>query len=443
MHKFKAALVAALVVALVVVAAPSAAEARTNPPAGAGYQWGYPLASLGSCITPDTLTTWASRPSVGGWGDNRTQTSTWKVGTTTTPGMMALNRTMLEPCYGSTGTAGTAARIVLQTMQTRLAYPASPPYYDGSTNCIGDCSGLGAPLSDKTTTWVECQTTEWATTSTKVYLTTNGLIGGTANGSGTTSFGFGPQTQQVTNSQLPSFWNAIACAYVRTINVRGCVYLVGNVWQCEDFTWSAERSFRGTPYVDEPTDPGAFICDLVSDHPDCPYILPPGGINGTDPDSVCGAIPAFSAPGWDVFSSWIPTLVNYSQYWIRLYARCMWYPVNGFDRSGWVADAWASSSASAITVTVGSVVDGWQFSPDCGYLFESGPDDPLPGFGINTCDWSSSAAPAKTLISWVMTIWFAWWAIQFLIACILGVVNRKIPSPISSSDSSALGVHFE
>lgn len=427
MHKIAIALAVPLTLALA-LGGPLVASADPPGDPGGGAGYGVLTSSLDSGGAGTALggAAYGGDTIAGGWGGSLGGVKGfWSTGNGTGSACQAPTFVRLgEPYY--------AAPYGLY-MDAKFGYYNNIDRVGGEVGCafaINDPGSIGNPFQ------VTCQASEWATTT---WTMASGAYG--ASDSATFDGTAAPSRYQwVTLASRTSSDFAVDCPYIRSIRSSICVYrLLETSTYCESFVWSSVASYNNTSYENpDPLVNGCANPDIAAMLPeDCaPYN------GGPDYADYCQDPPELVVGDWLDFSTWVPNVIAHWQAWTGYEAWCLFVPLDGFDRGGWVADAWAGSAAAGIVSTIGAVGDGWAVAGDCGLLFESGSDDPVPNFGINTCDYSSTAAPVKTLLSWAMSIGFAWWAVQFLIACILGVVNRKIPSPITD-DKSALGVHFE
>lgn len=259
-----------------------------------------------------------------------------------------------------------------------------------------------------------CQATEWATTQTSVN-------GGSANQTGGT--GGGPAGGAWSTVQAPT---AAACPFIVGVRIRVTTYANGTTTPIySSMTWGADLSYRGGQFIPD-TPPGVIICRInVNASADCPFLLGPlGEMDGTDGAQVCANAPV---PAWLDFS-WLGA-------WVQHYARCLFYPVNGWDRGHWISTAWAGTGASQLLTVTTSIGSAFTFASSCGVIFSTGGTGPIKGFTINTCDWAEWSA-IRVIIGIGLAGMFAWWAIGFVSSLVTGVLNKRVPNPLVDDGGS-------
>lgn len=396
-----------LAVCLVMLGATSA-SARTSPPPGSGWKWGIAPSALPTSCSND----WGT-PTTGGW-DERQWISDGTIAANTAsppPAIRALVLEFGEPCYVA-GAFTSSIRWGMVEGQMSYGSAGTPPSV-GSEIYIG--ASAAHPASEHLT-YLRCQSSEWATTYTDVYMTTSGgwFLGGLS---------FGDGAVHNTSGHNWAWDPSASCAYIREIHLSVCP-LSGfsqTGGTCVPAIWSAERSFKGVLYEDDP--PEEAICKVHPEHPDCVYVLPPETIDGTDFDTVCAYAPVFGWGDWN----WLKDFVGH-------YARCLFQPVNGFDREGSVGLAWEDSPASELNTDMASIAGSVDVTEACGMLFNTGSWSVMPDFGVNTCTWGSWGGPLKTFLSAVVTIFGGIWLIWLTVNTIVGVLNKRTDNPLGGAE---------
>jgi hypothetical protein len=116
--------------------------------------------------------------------------------------------------------------------------------------------------------------------------------------------------------------------------------------------------------------------------------------------------------------NWIPATVGF-------YSQCLFRPANGWDRDKWVDSSWKASPAASILGTITGTVSALDVGETCGNLLGQGSGQ-WAQLQVNSCSWTW-AAQVKIALGVVITLGSAWYLISFIIRCISGVVNRKVP----------------
>ena len=391
------------------IAAPAhAAQIVTRPPqpGGDNMVWGYPIASLGACSAVNQLVD--GQDTNGAW-DIRSMVGT-NVGTNTLNRFVRpLNRIITEPCFDST--ASGINRLKFGVYNYALPYAASPLIHTADVS-IGHRTDISVQAR------VFCSSTEWSNTAPTIIVGTGGTNGSVQSGQ-TGSFSFSP---------FLNFFTSGTCNFIQKIEVPICVYGPGSNpgWVCTMMTWTSERAFRDPFYP--VSNPQLDICKVRPDHSDCVYILPDDNIDGTDFDVVCANQPMFEVPDWDGFNKWVPYLVDWWNAAIAHYGRCLFVPVNGFDRDDYVYNQWVRIGINQASESIQDALFGWSFYEACGSLITF----PLAGspVAINTCDIPASVAnPIKQVIQIVVGIGSLLGYVYFGSRIVTGVANRKIVSP--------------
>lgn len=349
--------------------------------------------------------------------------------------------------------------FILNSSQTlRLYYECfnMPVAAGGIVRGAGAVYGLDPFLKgwvDTDRNWVKCQSSEWATTTTTrqwtiagsvvVGATNNAADGRRAISSGEILAKSGAPTVSKSNCAFISEISMEVCFYTEERNGGNGVSGVGYVGPtpttggmiCRQQVWSAERWFSHAAL-------GAFdsipdvstICQSQTAHADCPYIVVPSTVDGSDFTSVCGAISPFVSPeGWDAFFNWVPAAIEYGVNHVGLFARCLFVPVNGIDRSYWVNNAW---TASAFGILMDAMIGAAQdFSLGagsvCGVVTGDSSIPMFEGFVLNTCEIPVAIAnPIKTALTLMVLVPFCFWYAGSIINSIASLINRNTKSPV-------------
>jgi hypothetical protein len=385
---------------------------RTAPIAGT-VKWGVPIAALGSCSVAVPV---AER---GGWSKRLFVSTGAEDGSYTSSTVFrSVSMTLSEPCQGSGNT------------QPKVAYQERSNAYSSNAGSVSARIGVGVGQGGTTTTdyYIKCQTTEWSATQTTRYASSGGFLVIDQIPTNSSYIGGGD-----VNGRGPDFTGS-GCNFLVSVNYTVCTW---SGWtaaskSCVGINWSAERWFANTVYGDDADGDGEGaliqICEQQPSHPDCVYVNPPGGINGADMDVVCAYAPIFTSPDWGTFDQWIPRLVQWWEDTFRHYARCLFVPVNGFDREGKVAASWEGSSANAVVAPLITAGESLSVGESCGVIVPGGWGI-MPSFSIDSCSWSW-AGQIKTVLALAVGLIGAIFILRFVVNTITGVLNRKTPSPL-------------
>lgn len=205
------------------------------------------------------------------------------------------------------------------------------------------------------------------------------------------------------------------CAYLVSIRLWVCAFTGHSVTEygCLEFRWSADRFRVRTPYPEgEPTD---VICDLFPDSPGCFDIVNPPYIDGTDFDVVCAGAPEPTWAVWDWLFPWVGHMLG-----------CLFIPVNGPDRLGWVAAAWEGSAGGSIGEVFTAVGNSFAITGGCGNIMDA--DVMGVDFQMDTCSWTW-AALGKQALYWLIVITGCLAAVFFIFRSVLAIVNTRMPVP--------------
>lgn len=211
------------------------------------------------------------------------------------------------------------------------------------------------------------------------------------------------------------------CPFLQRIDYWVCAWSVQgpDTYGCTLTQWLSDRWRDHRAYgPDESGPPLQSLCTRFPDTPGCYDVLNPPYVDGTDFDTVCADPPAAT---WAVFD-WLPAFIGH-------YAECLFVPVNGFDRGGWVSSAWEQSTGGALSETVVSIAAGFNWSGvGCGNVAIEG-EGVFEGFAMDTCAWSSWAPDVRTVLWWIVLIGAAVFVVTYVVRLISGLIDKKSPPP--------------
>lgn len=375
---------------------------RPPQPGVAGVVWGVPIATFPACAASQTVEQY---PTNGGWTGTRSVVSTSQF----SPGssyVRSVSKGIGEPCFDST--ASGINRLKMPHYTFALAYAPTPPVATAD-------AGFGVRAGVSVVPRVWCGTAEWSQPSSSPITGTGGNYGGDP-----------AQTANFRYAAPLNYFNTGTCNYIQKIELPACVPSPLGGATCTMMTWEADRAFRNAYYSDD--DPYVAICEANPNHSDCVFILPNDDIDGSDFDVVCANPPLFEVPDWDGFNRWVPYVVDWWNAAIGHYGRCLFVPVNGWDRDGAVYESWVRIGLSAANESIQDALFGWSFYESCGVVFSA----PIMGhpFAVNTCDIPANVAtPIKGVISIVVGMASLIGYILFIANIVNGIANRKIASP--------------
>lgn len=184
---------------------------------------------------------------------------------------------------------------------------------------------------------------------------------------------------------------------------------------CSEVRWLADR-FRDRanyPGVDTPQE---SICDLYPNTPGCFEILNPPYVDGTDFAQVCAGAPEPTWAVWDWLFPWVGHMLN-----------CLFIPVNGLDREGWIASAWEQSPFGGIGDIVAGIGNAMEIEGGCGMLVSG----TVLGsaFEMDTCSWTW-AAGGRQMLYWIIVVLGSLAAVGFILRSVLAIVNNRMPVPL-------------
>jgi len=405
-----AAVVLGLGLALAGVSPASAAYVRPAQPPGAGVSWGVPVAQLSATCNPGT----GDMVAAGGWSTRTFVSETWGPGTTASPTAppRPITAQLGEPCYTSGAASGYKIGFGGTTSQLAYGVPG------GSVSAVVDLGRSAyTTVSDG---WLRCAATEWSTTSSINYISSGGrAVNANWNDTrlswGGNYFNFPGTCNYLISAHLP------VCTY-------GADWITDNSdYRCSITTWSAENWYNNKAYKASEggttADAQKLICLAIGGtHSDCVFL---GGsdIDGADFDQVCAYAPEFTFGDWN----WLKAAIGH-------YARCLWQPVNGFDKTGIVADSVAASPIAALTGPVTTALEAWQISGSCGSIFNTGSGTPLPGFGFSTCgmEWGNII---RDIAGIGVLVFGGFYVLRSIAKTALTVLSRSAPpTPVPDGD---------
>lgn len=400
-------IVAGLLVPVAAHAAPP--ESRPAPPAGGNASWGMPRSALMACAE-------AYLEDSGGW-NTRTQLTDDRGGNNlipdqpnnyaAVPSLVQLG----EPCVAS------STQIGIPTWQTWLSYSKPPSFFGGRMEYT-----RGDWLPDRDSLEIICQSTEWSKTQTSIKATATSLV--------VDHFLDGRVSPKYNLSNMRYPASTVNCPYIVRASVEICTW---STWddtgkKCQTHVWVAEWAFQKTPYQDDSDGGEKYLCqqsaelsghDTTTWHPDCLYLLPERNVDGTNYEVVCGNPPEAAWLDW----SWIAPTIGH-------YARCLFQPVNGFDRFGEVEHSFWGSPIAAVAGGFEAAVHSFETTGGCGVIVSSPPTSVMGAFTVSTCSWSEWAPPIRFALGVFVSIWFGWWALQFFARSLVGLLDRKTVTPV-------------
>lgn len=210
------------------------------------------------------------------------------------------------------------------------------------------------------------------------------------------------------------------CSRLISIKTNACGYFNGKAtMDCRSKTWTWDKWKAGAEYKSG-TDAGgkegweAAICAADPRAVECVDYVE---VDGTDFDAVCKNAPVWSWTNGDTVGATIGH-----------YAKCLFYPQNGFDDKGVIQKAWAESSAGSVQDAMVRVGSTFKFSQSCGTVLNS--QGTMIPMTINTCSWEPWTV-ARTMLSVAAWLAFGWWAVNFCVRVVTGFVNGNTPSPVA------------
>lgn len=404
------AIVGALVlggVALPAMSTPALTE--RNPPTSPGALYGVPMTGLPVCAQSDAMF-----PVSGGWAFTRNYTSTGAGYPDTVSGYTSPRHVRLgEPCNVGSGTNNLETRIRVPWRLDGLTYTQAGTA--NSADIVLGCAGTytpGLPLCSATQQILRCGTAEWtapsAVATRSFYTSSSTNLGGYPASTSfplTSSSGVAPVTGSFTG-----------CSHVIDMKLRVCIWNsnLNTDSVCYAASWSAETQFNVRPYIEE--DPEFVLCTLDPTYADCAFVLE--GIDGTDFNVVC-AYP----PVWDGdflhFSDWFVLMIGH-------YGRCLFEPVNGWDREGTAQNSY-DVKMGPILDSMDTLIFSWMgLYEGCGVL---GQFDILgQPIVLDTCTvtWTH---PIRDIWRWITIVATALLLVTAVLMLFTNVINKRLPAP--------------
>lgn len=396
----------------------SASELR-NPPTVPGALYGVPMTGLPACLGTE-----ASFPAAGGWLATRQYTSTGAgypstVSGYTTPRVVTLG----EVCNTATGTNSIDGRIRVPWKLDGLTYTqagsANPA--DFVLGCSSSTSGA-LPTCTNAQQSIRCGTGEWTAPTAVV----------TRNYNPNSEVNLGGYPGNATFPIISSTGATVAvgsftgCSHLIEVNLRVCRWSsnLDTDFTCYVARWTAENQFNARPYSE--ADPERVLCELDPNYADCAFILE--GVDGTDFNVVC-AFP----PVWDGdflhFSDWLVLMIGH-------YGRCLFEPVNGWDREGTAQNSY-DLKMGPILDSLDTLVFSWMgLYEGCGVI--SNIDILGQPLVLDTCTVSWTH-PIREGWRWITIVSTALLLVTAVLMLFTNVVNRRLPAPEPIAGAASRG----
>lgn len=211
------------------------------------------------------------------------------------------------------------------------------------------------------------------------------------------------------------------CDYLVAIEMWVCthvLYALGGIPQygCFLHEWTAERWADNNAYAGPDGEtPEEHICTLYPETPGCYEVINPPYVDGTDFDVACAGAPEPTWAVWDWLFPWVGHMVQ-----------CLFVPINGWDRLGWVETAWQSGAGGDMTDTIAALGDALVVEGGCGVILEG--DVLGSDVEIDTCSWSWANA-GRVMLYWLIIITGCFAAVMFLMKSIFGIIDGRTPTP--------------
>lgn len=222
----------------------------------------------------------------------------------------------------------------------------------------------------------------------------------------------------------PGFSMAEDCPYLVEVKLWVCTWS-GNhpsTSGCAESTWRAEWWRDGKLYIsNNADDPGVILCKVFPENPGCFDVLNPPVRDGSNFDEACADAPTVAWNDWSNLGAWIGH-----------YARCLFVPLNGFDRGGWVASAWDQSAGGALATLAAEVASALTWTDSCGVLFSGD----AGGFDLelDTCSWMEWSGPVRTIFGAGVVLMGGWFIAMQVMGTVLSVVNKRVQNPLKGDD---------
>jgi hypothetical protein len=210
------------------------------------------------------------------------------------------------------------------------------------------------------------------------------------------------------------------CPTLVYFDLSVCVYVLPNGVtdkSCTLTRWEASLYQRSHNYGDGVGTPPVWLCTLDSTQQGCYPILHPPVIDGSSP-AVCDGAPSILEAGAFVLH----------------YARCLFVPVNGWDRLGLFGDAWESSSVGGVTEALSALPTAFSFAETCGTLIDASDLEQFP-IVVSSCSWLPYSAPIKLIVGLLLTAGFAFWYVPLVVSIVTSPATKKLPVPLRMDES--------
>lgn len=214
-----------------------------------------------------------------------------------------------------------------------------------------------------------------------------------------------------------------SCTYLGRIVLHVCVFVSPGgptAYSCVTTEWNYSQYRNQTSYDGTTTEEQACLL-AGQDSEGCNKYLYPENYDWSDPAVACGNPPAvsFTFDGSQSLGAWI-----------GFWAKCLFVPAGGWDSHRWLEKAWEGSGVNELGTLTSTFADSMTYGESCGVVVDAG-GTAVP-IVINTCTWSW-ASSMHALLSWAIVLGFGGWVLYFVIANVLGIVNKKSVNPAESA----------
>jgi len=393
------------------LASPLAAQAYERPPSpGPDFVWGMPT-TVTDMPTDDSSTMLSGGWNVSG-GPSTSPERSIKINGSTTPSdyYRVASVRFTEPYrYGN----GVRVDVVADAFpDNRYPYPESSTF---SFLSKSESTSYG-------TVAIFCSATEWTSPSgTGIFEYDSGLARNIYSSSGPIT----PHRLGTTSRTEAAFGAAIVtsgfCPYLVRMQAVVKYHTDGStIPKYRQYVWTANQWAKGYTY-DDPNKYEA-LCEENSLYQECIYYDPPE--DGSNFGAACANGPV---PVWLDFS-WLPAAIGH-------YARCLFLPLNGWDREKLVELAYSQSSLAEVGGQISNVFAPFDIAGSCGPLFTSGAGTPLPGFGINTCSWTTLGNQVKPFLAAAILLSSGWFILVRIVNWTMGLLYDKRPDLLEEKES--------
>jgi hypothetical protein len=210
------------------------------------------------------------------------------------------------------------------------------------------------------------------------------------------------------------------CPFLQSVEYVVCAFRGSGVEDisCISANWQWVQAKGNVVYPDSDTD--VTLCSLPGFWaPYCSDVLYPPYVDYSSFADMCEA-------------GEVPTILSWDTYpFFKHYIDCLFIPRGGWDWKEDIPREVESSALYAVEPVLFNLASSLTFGESCGVLMDG--DIFGAPIAINTCTWSW-ASDIKAFFSVVFILGFGWWAIGFLLATILGIFNKKTPSPVGKDE---------